>query len=165
MKSFLEPFYILRINGLGNNAFVGAFSAVNESTWEHLKLAFFPMLVTTIIGLFFTNINIKCYLRSRLCAIITAITFITVFFYTYTGIIGTNIAIIDISSFVVAIVLGEFVFYKLIKNQKDCNIIFSNTILVALLLAFIMFTYFPPKIQYFKDPITDTYGIIKSNKH
>ena len=25
------------------NALIGTFSAVNESTWEHLKLLFFPM--------------------------------------------------------------------------------------------------------------------------
>lgn len=37
----------------GNNAFVGAFSSINESTWEHLKLAFYPMLITSIIRLFF----------------------------------------------------------------------------------------------------------------
>ena len=34
------------------NPLVGSFSAVNESTWEHLKLLFFPMLITTIIGYF-----------------------------------------------------------------------------------------------------------------
>lgn len=36
----------------GNNAFVGTFSSINESTWEHLKLAFFPMLITAIIRIF-----------------------------------------------------------------------------------------------------------------
>lgn len=36
----------------GENAFVGLFSAVNESTWEHLKLAFFPMLFMAIVGYF-----------------------------------------------------------------------------------------------------------------
>ena len=32
-----------------NNPIVGTFSAVNESTWEHLKLLFFPMLISSII--------------------------------------------------------------------------------------------------------------------
>lgn len=36
----------------GNNAFIGTFSSVNESTWEHLKLVFYPMLFTAIIRLF-----------------------------------------------------------------------------------------------------------------
>ena len=34
------------------NIFVAVFSAVNESVWEHLKLLFFPMLVSTIVGYF-----------------------------------------------------------------------------------------------------------------
>lgn len=37
----------------GNNAFIGAFSSINESTWEHLKLAFYPMIITAIIRIFF----------------------------------------------------------------------------------------------------------------
>ncbi|MCI8518676.1 MAG: hypothetical protein HFJ51_00655, partial [Clostridia bacterium] len=36
-----------------NNMLVAAFSAINESVWEHLKLLFFPMLLTTIIGYFY----------------------------------------------------------------------------------------------------------------
>ena len=39
-------------NWSNNNSLIGAFSAVNESTWEHLKLLFFPMLITIIIGYF-----------------------------------------------------------------------------------------------------------------
>ena len=31
----------------GNNPVVGLFCAVNESTWEHIKLLFFPMLLYT----------------------------------------------------------------------------------------------------------------------
>ena len=33
-----------------NNMLVGIFSPINESIWEHLKLMFFPMLITIIIG-------------------------------------------------------------------------------------------------------------------
>lgn len=36
-----------------NNALVGAFSSINESTWEHLKLAFFPMVTTAVIRFFY----------------------------------------------------------------------------------------------------------------
>ena len=37
------------------NPLVGTFSAVNESTWEHLKLLYFPMLLSIIIGYFYFN--------------------------------------------------------------------------------------------------------------
>ena len=43
----------------GKKVIIGLFSAVNESTWEHLKLLFFPMLITTFIGYFFFNTIIE----------------------------------------------------------------------------------------------------------
>ena len=48
-----------------NNIFVGFFSAVNESTWEHLKLIFFPMLISTIIGFLYFKNKYKNYLCSK----------------------------------------------------------------------------------------------------
>ena len=33
----------------GSNMIVGLFSSTNESTWEHMKLAFYPMLIFSII--------------------------------------------------------------------------------------------------------------------
>lgn len=117
----------------GENRFVAIFSAVNESVWEHLKLLFFPMLITTIIGY--------------------------IFFYTYTGIIGKNIAIIDISSFFIATILGEFLSYLLIINSFECNSKTAVIVLFVLFICFVIFTYFPPKLGIFKDPITGEYGI------
>ena len=32
----------------GGNTLAAAFSAVNESTWEHMKLLFFPMFVFSV---------------------------------------------------------------------------------------------------------------------
>ena len=39
----------------GKNKFVATFSAVNESTWEHLKLAFFPILIFGIVDFIFVR--------------------------------------------------------------------------------------------------------------
>jgi len=41
---------------------IASFSAVNESVWEHLKLLFFPMLLTTIIGYFYIGKNAKVWI-------------------------------------------------------------------------------------------------------
>ena len=90
------------------NLLVASFSAVNESTWEHLKLLFYPMLLTTIIGYFYFGKNKHNFLCANAIGILTAISFTTVFFYTYTGIIGTNFAFLDIGSFFVAVILGEW---------------------------------------------------------
>ena len=53
------------------NMLVAAFSAINESVWEHLKLLFFPMLLTTIIGYFYIEKNTPNFLCSKLIGIIT----------------------------------------------------------------------------------------------
>ena len=143
------------------NPFVALFSAVNESTWEHLKLLFFPMLLTTIIGYPYIEKNSNNYFCSKLIGIITAISFTIIFFYTYTGIIGKNFAFIDISIFFIAVLLGEYVTYKFLLSDSSCNKKFSILILAILLICFTTFTYIPPKIGLFKDPVKNSFGIIK----
>lgn len=146
----------------GSNTLVGLFSAINESTWEHLKLVFFPMFITTNIGYYFFKNSVPNFFCSRAIGILVAISFIVVFFFTYTGILGSNFAILDISSFIFAIILGEYVSFKKIINKKSCNKRILGLIIGFLFIAFIIFTFIPPKINLFKDPISHTYGIQKS---
>lgn len=146
----------------GEDIFIASFSAVNESVWEHLKLLFFPMLLTTIIGYFYIGKNAPNFLCSKTLGIIISMLFIIVFFYTYTGIIGKSIVFIDIASFFIAVVLGEYLAYKLMASNLKCNNVIAIIILTVILISFIMFTYFPPKIGLFKDSVTNKYGIIKN---
>ena len=64
----------------GDNQFVAIFSAINESVWEHLKLVFFPVLLTTIIGYFYLGKKIPNFLCSKVIGIIVSMLFIVVFF-------------------------------------------------------------------------------------
>ena len=148
----------------GDNKIIASFSAVNESTWEHLKLVFFPMLITTIIGFLVIGKDNKKFWCAKTIGIILAMSFIIVFFYTYTGIIGTNFAILDIGSFFVAVILGEYAAYKIMTNEEyklKCNKKIAVIGLICILLCFIIFTYLPPHIGLFKDPISNGYGIQK----
>ncbi len=142
------------------NIFVGTFSAINESTWEHLKLIFFPMLITSIISYFYLKRDYNNYLWIKTKSIIIAMLFIVIFFYTVSGIIGKNIAFLNISSFFIAIFLSEYyTFKKINKNYYKNNTILASIILVLLFLSFIIFTFFTPRIGLFKDPLTNSYGI------
>lgn len=144
----------------GEDKIVAIYSAVNESTWEHLKLVFYPMTIMAIIGTFVIKKQKNNYWAGQAIGILTAMTFITVFFYTYTGIIGENFAILDIASFIVAILLGEYVTYKIITSEKKYDMEkISIVLIIALFLSFLVYTYNPPKIQYFKDPINGSYGV------
>ena len=141
------------------NLLVASFSAVNESTWEHLKLLFYPMLLTTIIGYFYFSKTKHNFLCANTIGILTAVSFTTVFFYTYTGIIGTNFAFLDIGSFFVAVTFGEFVIYKLLLSNFSCNKKTAFIVLLVLLLCFILFTYATPEIGLFRDPVSNEFGI------
>lgn len=140
----------------GNNQIVGTFSAINESTWEHLKLLFFPMLIFAI----FEGINIyketNNYIEAKTIGIIFGMLFITVFFFTYTGIIGTNFAVLDIGSFFVGVILSEVIAYK-IMQMKSFSTNKTKTISIILIsilvLCFIFFTFNTPNINYFRDPV------------
>ena len=143
----------------GNNVLVGTFSAVNESTWEHLKLIFFPMTITSIVGYFYFNRTNPNYLCSKVFATLLSMAFIVIAFYTYTGVIGTRFTFIDISLFFLATFLGEYITYKKVVSNCTCNTSVSIMILILLILCFILFTFTPPKINLFLDPITKTYSI------
>ena len=144
----------------GENRIVGLFSAVNESTWEHLKLAFFPMLVMAIIGFLVIGKRTNNYWLAQTIGIIVAITFIVTFFYTYRGVLGKNIDALNIGSFFVAVILGEFVTYKILKSRKTYNAeIVSIIFLVILFFSFILYTFYPLQIPLFENPISGDYGI------
>ena len=137
------------------NTIVGIFSAVNESTWEHLKLAFYPMVLMSIIRYFIIGNRSKNYWTAQTVGIITAIIFTIVFFYTYTGIIGTNFAWLNIATFVMAIIFGEYVTYKLLTSEKRYNAeVISIIFLIILFFSFVLYTFYPPSIAIFEEPIT-----------
>ena len=137
------------------NIISSIFSSVNESTWEHLKLLFFPMLISTIIGTYYYGKN-YFYIKSKY--IIYSLISMVVFFYTYNGIIGNNYPLIDISSFYIIVIIFQIKTYKAFLNNKQDNKIYP-LLLVIFLLFFIVFTFNPPKLNLFKDPINNTYGI------
>lgn len=142
------------------NLLVGAFSAVNESTWEHLKLLFFPYLLTIIFGYFYIGKDNSNFICTKTLGVMVSILFTIIFFYTSAGILGFNLATLNIATFYIAIILGEYIAYKLMISNFNCNNKLAITILIILTLSFIFFTYFTPQIGLFKDPLTSEYGII-----
>lgn len=143
----------------GQNAVVGAFSAVNESTWEHLKLLYFPILITTVVGYFKYGKNVQSFLCGKAIQVVVSMAFTVIVFYTYTGVWGKDVAWLNILIFILAAILGEIVNYMIIKRGKSCNKNAAIAVLVVLFVMFINFTTNPPKIGLFKDPVSGGYGI------
>lgn len=143
------------------NTFIGTFSAVNESIWEHLKLIFFPMVITTFAGHFYLKDVSPNYLQIKTKSILFAMLSIVILYYCYTGILGNDIAFINISIFIIAVIIGEFYTYKNSLSSSWQNNTHSLIILTIIFLVFAIFTFNPPHIGIFKDPVTNTYGIYK----
>lgn len=146
----------------GQNEIVALISPVNESTWEHLKLLFTPMLLLTIIEYFSYGKNVPGFFLIRALSIIIGMITIVVTFYTYVGIIGKNYLWLDILTFVISVIVAYSFSYKFM-NKSISSFIGSDYIGVAtiiiILIAFVVFTFQPPHINLFLDPVTGSYGI------
>lgn len=148
------------------NLFVASFSAVNESVWEHLKLAFIPMFLAAIVQYFFVKNDVNNYIEAKTIGIFASISFITVFFFTYTGILGTSFILVDILTFIASIIIGEIIAYKLMIREDESSKqtkILAIIIILFLLICFIVFTYCPPQVNLFKDSTNGSYGIKSEN--
>lgn len=140
------------------NLFVALFSPVNESIWEHLKLLYFPSLIFIIIGSFLFLAKYPNYLQVKIKYLLLSLLFIITFFYTYTGIIGYHLAILDILSFYVAVFFEQYFSYHncSLGTKKILEPLF---ILFILTYSFAYYTFKPLPIPLFEDPLTNTYGL------
>jgi len=146
----------------GGNPVVGAFSAVNESVWEHLKLVFWPALLFMFIEyMLFRRKMINNFALAKTAGVYLAIIIIPVIFYSYTAITGESIFLLDISTFVFAVIVGQLLSYKLLTYRKlsDGFNRISLVLLAVLGIAFVLFTFYPPQLMVFRDPVTGKYGI------
>jgi hypothetical protein len=146
----------------GYQPIVGVFSAVNESVWEHLKLGFWPALLYAIIEYPLLNKKANNFLLAKTVVPYAITAIIPLIFYSYTIFTGESIFLIDILSFFVAVVIAQFLSYRLLI-YKQLSDKLEKAALIALLLlcaAFIVFTFTPPHLPPFQDPISGEYGII-----
>lgn len=137
----------------GKNFILGFFFPVSESTWEHMKLCFFPMLVYSIFMYKRLNIDYPCVTSALLSGILLGTFLIPVFFYTYSGIIGRNYVPFDIAVFVISVILAFCAVYKL---SLSCRMVLCTHCLIllvsAMIVCFFIFTYLPPNIGLFLAP-------------
>jgi len=145
----------------GHQPVVGVFSAVNESVWEHLKLGFWPALVWALFEYRSIRESTNNFFFAKTVGIYLIPIVIPILFYSYTAVIGESVLVIDILTFVVAVIVGQLVSYKLLTYGKLPDML-NNISLVALVLlgvAFVLFTFHPPHLSLFRDPVTGEYGI------
>ena len=140
---------------------VGLFASVNESVWEHFKQGFWPMCLYAAIEYRFLRERINNFLTAKAVAVYIIPIITGLVFYGYTAIIGEEILIVDILIFLVAIVVGQLISYKImtsVKLPKYANFV-SPIIIILLAFILMLFTLYPPHLPIFLDANTGTYGI------
>ncbi len=145
---------------LGKAAWIAPFSGVNESTWEHMKLLFWPMFLYAIAQSFFFK-DRKDFWCVKLKGIFLGLIMIPVIFYTYNGVIGRSPDWINIAIFFISAAIAYIYETRQFNNGTTVckNPKVAITILCVIAVLFAVFTFATPEIEIFRDPLTDTYGV------
>ena len=145
---------------LGKSPLIAPFSGINESTWEHIKLLFWPMLLFATVQFFFFRDRPE-FSGIKLRGILLGLSLIPLIFYTYNGIIGKSPDWFNITIFFISAAAAYLYEYRLFNKNDPPKTspriaILSLTLIAAL---FFIFTFKTPTLNIFRDPLTGTYGI------
>lgn len=145
----------------GKSIILAPFSAVNESTWEHMKILFIPILIFAFIENKFIGNRYPDLFSAKLLGILLGLILIPVLFYSYTGIIGKSIDFINISIFFLVAAIVYYVETILIKNRMTLGINPKIALIIIFLifLTFAITTFIQPDIPLFVDSTTGKSGI------
>jgi hypothetical protein len=137
-------------------------AAVNESVWEHLKLGFWPALIYAAVEYSRFGKSANNFHFAKTVGIYLIPITIVVLYYVYTAILGHGLLAVDIAIFVVAVIVGQLVSYKLLTASSLPERLnrFAPIALVVLGILFVLFTFYPPQFPLFRDPVSGGYGII-----
>ena len=142
--------------------FSAIFSATNESTWEHLKLIFFPVMIFAIIEYFIYGKNLSNFFASKIISLLFGMLAIVVVFYTYNGVIGESSALFNILLFTGSVILAYWLYYIFINENLFTSPTVNKISIIVGIILFLMFwvfTFYPPLLNIFRDPVTGGYGI------
>ncbi len=167
LSIILGVFFHFIYNLLNKPFIVGLFFPVNESIWEHLKLVLLPLTIFGINYSFITrkkNKSLNNFWFYTGIAIILSMVIIPVTHYSYRAIFKIVPDFINIIIYIISIIISFYYLYINLskeyinpssKNKNNIGI----TMIASLFLLFIIFTIYPPRLELFKDPITQTFGI------
>lgn len=144
----------------GTSWVVGLIAPVNESVWEHLKLVLVPILAYGFVESIWLRDPRRLW-WAKLVEIVAASSFIVVVFYTYTGALGIDsVVAVDISSFVIAVLGGQWLSYRILTSRRrpSAPVVASIFVLAGIVIAFAVLTHAPPHVPLFEDTTTHTYG-------
>lgn len=144
----------------GHNRFVAIFAAVNESTWEHIKICMTPTILWSLYDGYVYGLNSNYFIGKSL-SLLTIILLIPLLFYTYTLFTKKSILWIDVICFYITVIASQLVFYYFI-NIDALSFIYTYLSCILLFIeigAYMFLTFQPMKNFIFEDPISHKYGL------
>ena len=144
----------------GGSILVAPFSGVNESTWEHMKLLFWPLFLFALVQRLFFR-DQENYWCVKLAQVLLGLVLIPVLFYTYNGVFGKSPDWINIAIFyITALLVFLFEWWAFKNNRLQCKHPWPAFAAICLIgVLFVAFTFAPPQVPLFQDPVTGTYGV------
>lgn len=136
---------------------------VNESVWEHLKLAFWPTLLFAVVEYWWLRDKAQNFLVAKVLSALIGPFLIVVLYYGYTAVLGRHLLALDLLIFAIAVVVAQWVSYRTITSVRDLGRYSGAAILVLgiAMAAFLTLSFFPPRLELFLDHPTGGYGIVK----
>lgn len=136
------------------NPIASIFFPVNESTWEHLKLIFFPILLLSIVEYFLFGIRYDNFIFIKFLSAVIGMVITVVLFYTYTGVYGKNNDVINILIYFISMIAAYIFSYRSLRAKRLYGIPGKVGYygFIILFLLFVVFTLFPPEIGLFLPP-------------
>jgi hypothetical protein len=145
-----------------HNRFVAFFSAVNESYWEHIKIAIWPVFLLQIVLFSLGGYQIPSFAPAATIALYSIPVSMVGLVFVYKWFTKHNILWLDISIFFVCVAMAQSIFVLIIGQLSPTNgtVVMSSLFLLGLVMAFLLFTFRPPKEpDLFLDPINKKYGL------
>ena len=133
---------------------VGIFSAMNESVWEHLKLAFWPAVAWSLIGLATVRRQFPNYWLGQLIAVSLPPLIIAFGFYGYTAALGGHTLSADLILFFCAIGAGQFAGLVVSQSRPKGKVasLFAVVMIVSLCLIFASLSSISIDMALFREP-------------
>ena len=146
----------------GGNPAAGAFSAVNESVWEHMKILFLPLFLTALVEMVVFTQRYRNFLAVKFLAVMAGVVLMPVLYYTYTGVWGRGCLTGDILLFYLCAAVSQVLSCRLLEQGRLSGAGWQVAGLFglwAVAFLFVYCTYHPPGLAIFQDPVTGRMGL------
>ncbi|HCX63656.1 MAG TPA: hypothetical protein DHN33_00400 [Eubacteriaceae bacterium] len=144
---------------------LGVIAPVNESKWEHWKMTYTPMLIIGSMEYVYLKKQKKMKRGNYWFALAGGIlVFEVVTFGLIEGVevvFGYSALWVHVSTFLFGGIVGSLAKYLLLEKIRYSKLLqlLGIMVLVGQFVLFAAFTFDPPRVEYFRDSKTHTYGI------